>query len=82
MADVLETLKKLPRYCAAKDPVTGSTILIERGVSGYWPAPDVIVDSYNGARGVTPAQVEAMTAGSMFGWDCPAADPDTYAKDA
>ena len=34
---------------------------------------------YNNQRlGVTAAQRLAMEAGSMHGWDCPAADPKTY----
>ena len=31
--------------------------------------------------GVTPAQAEAMLAGSMFGWNVPAANPKNYDKD-
>jgi hypothetical protein len=84
MTDVLDTLKKLPETCAARLPMNDSPILLKRGVMGYWPAPrpDMDVDAFNARYGITPAQVEAMLAGSMFGWDCPAADPDTYAKDA
>lgn len=37
-----------------------------------------LVDEMNGKLGVTPAQREAMKAGSMFGWHTPAADPKNY----
>lgn len=37
-----------------------------------------MVDAENARLGVTPAQREAMLAGSMFGWDTPAANPDMY----
>jgi hypothetical protein len=56
------------------------------GCSGYWLIT-VAVDEYsaaamrtsiNAALGVTPAQAAAIGAGSMFGWNCPAADPINY----
>jgi hypothetical protein len=73
------TLEKLPEMCAARNPSDGKPILIKRGVKGYFPVNNNLdVDGFNARGGVTAAQVEAMTAGSMFGWDCPAADPDTY----
>ena len=36
------------------------------------------VDAYNERHSVTAAQREAMEAGSIFGWEIPAADPRTY----
>lgn len=39
-----------------------------------------IADSYNQKLGITPEQEKAMSAGSMFGWDVPAADPDFWQK--
>ena len=81
MPDVLATLAKLPELCAARLPNDGSPILIRRGVAGYWPfKPDLDVDEFNARHGTTPAQVEAMLCGSMFGWDVPAADPDTHGE--
>jgi len=78
MADVSETLAKLPRYCMARHHTSGETILIERGVSGYYNAPGRDPDRYNEQVGATPAQVEAMLFGSAFGWEIPAADPDNH----
>ena len=81
--DVLEVLKKLPPMCAAKMPGTGEPIIIKRGVKGYWKAnPKLDVDGYNKSQGVTRYQVEAMLAGSMFGWEVPGADPDLYEAEA
>ena len=71
---------QLPTECAARNPVDGSTVLITRGEMGYHLLPGVDVDKYNAYRNVTKEQEQAMLAGSMFGWDCPAADPQTYEK--
>lgn len=82
MTDVLKTLEKLPEICASRLPSDNSPIMLKRGVVGYWPAPPALdPDDYNARHGITPDQVEAMAAGSIFGWDCPGADPDTWAAE-
>lgn len=78
-----ERLEKLPPMCASRLASTGEVILIERGSSGYYHGQgDMDPDEFNLAAGITPAQVQAMEVGSMFGWDVPGADPDheSYAK--
>ena len=39
MTDVLEILELLPPQCASINAATGESILIARGVIGYYPAP-------------------------------------------
>lgn len=77
----------LPELCFSVLPSTGALICIKRGESGYYPsdwdtgvpAQNRELADYNNQRlGVTGAQRLAMEAGSMHGWDCPAADPRTY----
>lgn len=77
----------LPELCFSVLPSTGMLICIKRGESGYYPSDwdtgDPVQNrelaDYNNQRlGVTAAQRLAMEAGSMHGWDCPAADPKTY----
>ncbi len=77
----------LPELCFSVLPGTGALICIKRGESGYYPSDwdtgDPVQNrelaDYNNQRlGVTEAQRQAMEAGSMHGWDCPAADPKTY----
>ena len=63
-------------------------ILLKKGEPGYYrigsemtPSDALkMVDILNDRLGITPtkAQVEAMIAGSMFGWGCPGADPKSY----
>jgi len=78
----------LPKMCYAMNDVTKRLILIRRGEAVYHELQDDeslllaatpgVVDRLNGTLGVTPAQREAMVAGSMFGWNVPAADPTRY----
>ena len=68
----------LPRVCFARHPSTGGTILVIRGEAGYHPVTTSCTpEQLNAARPEPPsrAQVAAMLAGSLFGWDQPIADP-------
>jgi hypothetical protein len=54
-------------------------LAIRCGEPGYHPIyTHATADSLNEGMGITPAQREAMLAGSMFGWECPAAQPENY----
>ena len=73
----------LPPCCFARLPSTGEPVLIVRDESGFQPlASSFPVEQLNAmlARQPTPAEVEAMLAGSLFGWDVPGADPARYAS--
>ena len=76
-------MNTLPKVCAVVHPTTGEPVLITRGERGYRgfdfhprkrePAHEV-VKTFNDIMRVTDQQAQAMLAGSMFGWDCPAAE--------
>ena len=77
----------LPEVCYSILPSTGDVIIIKRGESGYYRSEYSTEDKAfnrefandrNANLGVSKAQVEAMLAGSMYGWDVPAADPKSY----
>jgi hypothetical protein len=83
----MSSLSKLPAVCYSILLSDGSLIKIHRGESGYYPMKRhgervygdearSMADQLNAAAGVTPQQEQAMSHGSIFGWDCPAADPD------
>lgn len=84
---VIPLRSSLPEQCYGVLPDTGELIIIKKGESGYYRT-DVatigkeenraLADEYNGKAGVSKAQVAAMMAGSMFGWQVPAADPKNY----
>lgn len=89
-----EIEKLLPEWCYVYVPSSRGLGAIQRGKMGcqevpiFTPpsplAPSSKTEGYLLARqknerlGVTLAQAAAMSAGSMFGWDCPAADPRAY----
>jgi len=77
----LSKRRGLPRWCFSSIPSTGQLIIVRFGETGYYPCALETkdeVDEYNEKLGVTPAKREAMTAGSMFGWNAPCADPKNY----
>lgn len=77
----------LPEVCYSILPSTGDVTLIKHGESGYYRCEYSTEDKAfnrefandrNANLGVSKAQVEAMLAGSMYGWDVSAADPKSY----
>lgn len=94
--DVLENLQKLPEMCAQMHSYN-STVIIKRSVMGYFPAPALMehpgstaqsglttaekIQAFNEAHGATKRHVATMEAGSIFGWEIPAADMNTYDED-
>ncbi len=67
---------RLPRVCAAFEFTYQKPILLHRGHAGYTElSKDFDVDKFNSQRRISSWQVEAMLAGSMFGWEVPGADP-------
>ena len=83
---VIPIRASLPERCFSMLQSTGEVIAIERGKSGYLVTDNECVpslarkaaDLLNAKLGVSKAQEAAMSAGSMFGWDTPAADPKNY----
>jgi len=77
----------LPDRCFTLLPSSGELIVITSDESGYVPSesskhdPEVnrlFADTSNKFFGITKAQEKAMFAGSMFGWNTPAAKPWNY----
>jgi hypothetical protein len=81
----------LPEFCFVPLPVLaeeepGTVAVLKFGEVGYFPFttggdplaiddPALYCENENSRLGLTRRQVEAMTFGSMFGWDTPGADP-------
>lgn len=78
----------IPPMCLSVIPSSGDLINIKRGMRGYytsdWNIPNnkarnrETADMTNEKLGVTKQQEAAMLAGSMFGWQVPAANPKSY----
>lgn len=83
---VIPLRSSLPPNCLSILPSSGELIVITRGEKGYLPSDmqikgksdQEVAEIANHAAGVTKAQEAAMLAGSMFGWQTPAADPKNY----
>ena len=84
---VIPLRSSLPEQCYSVLPDTGELIIIKKGESGYYRTDidmggkgenRALADKYNAKLGVSKAQEQAMSAGSMFGWAVPAADPKNY----
>lgn len=78
-----QNLAGLPETAYGVEPSSGNTIIIKRGERGYYDPgygvqPEGTVATLNTRMGVTPAQAAAMEFGSMFGWDVPGANVDSY----
>lgn len=80
---------KLPEKAFAFRPESNEIVVIHRGVDGYYelgvyaegvPVEEA-VDALNDVLGVSKAEQMAMIAGSMFGWNVPAANPAAYDED-
>lgn len=78
---------ELPETCFAILPDEGRLIILKRGEKGYYPSEwetgnrmknKKIADWHNYKSGINPAQAMAMQIGSMFGFDVPGADPQSY----
>jgi hypothetical protein len=81
---------ELPDFCYSTMPSSGEIVIIKNGEKGYYRCEYTTSDAeYNReyARdsnirlGVTKRQEAAMLAGSLFGWDTPAAKPWNYDRD-
>ena len=84
---IIPLRQSLPEKCFSALESTGEIITVTKGEKGYtstgqYPQNGVsskeAAAALNEAAGVTKAQEAAMVAGSMFGWDTPAADPKNY----
>ena len=84
---VIPLRSSLPEQCYVYLPTTQEIGIVKKGEKGYYRSElspvygedgKDFVDEMNRSGGVTKAQAEAMSAGSMFGWATPAADPANY----
>jgi len=86
MPERTPTAEGLPDACYAYHESDDKIVVLMRGERGYFlpGIPFIGTPSHsmaavlNDGIGVTIAQSEAMFAGSMFGWGCPAANPANY----
>ena len=84
---IIPLRSSLPERCYTYVITRNEIGIIKKGESGYYRTDISVHDSKDGKEmandlneklGVSRAQAEAMKAGSMFGWEAPAADPKNY----
>ena len=88
---VIPLRSSLPEQCYIYVQTENKIGIVKKGESGYYKTDilesneikshseaEAFVDEINEKLNVTPAQRKAMMAGSMFGWQTPAADPKSY----
>ena len=84
---VIPLRSSLPEHCYIYLPTTREIGIVKKGESGYYRSDltpvygedgKQFVEELNQKGGITKAQEAAMLAGSMFGWQTPAADPQNY----
>ena len=84
---VIPLRSSLPEHCYIYIPTTREIGIVKKGESGYYRSDltpvygedgKQFVEELNQKGGITKAQEAAMLAGSMFGWQTPAADPQNY----
>lgn len=82
---------ELPDFCISTLPSSGQLIILKRGERGYYTSErdtgkreenQNIAREHNWRRGISDIQAAAMSAGSMFGWHTPGADPQWYLDNA
>ena len=84
-----EFLSKLPDACYSVSDSSGDVIFLKKGELGYYLTPYSvsertanrdIADYLNAQLGISRAQEQAMKAGSLFGWNIPAVNPDLWSS--
>lgn len=85
-----ENIRRLPATCFDRNQVTNEIVRINAGEMGYYRykhqpiGVDTIdekerwIEAENLKLGVDKATRMAMSHGSMFGWETPAARPETW----
>lgn len=86
---VIPLRSSLPEQCYVFVQTENCVGIVKKGESGFYRTDiqggkpsetNALVNEMNQKLGLSKGQAEAMKAGSMFGWDTPAADPKSYDK--
>ena len=80
-------MSNLPEMCYILNPSNGALVVVKNGELGYFEcdlstedkgANHTLMRELNKRLGITPSQLAAMAAGTLFGWNVPAANPEIY----